>query len=69
MQYVPHMSQPLKATRTPRTNRSNSSTGSGSTGNRRASAQRLTMRRKLAAAAMELFATQGYEATTVDEIA
>jgi AcrR family transcriptional regulator len=27
------------------------------------------MRRKLAAAAMELFATKGYEATTVDEIA
>lgn len=27
------------------------------------------MRRELAAAAMELFATKGYEATTVDEIA
>ncbi|WP_190127579.1 TetR family transcriptional regulator [Streptomyces mashuensis] len=38
-------------------------------GARRAAAQRLTMRRKLAAAAMELFATKGYEATTVDEIA
>ncbi|MFD7923545.1 TetR family transcriptional regulator [Streptomyces sp. NPDC059740] len=36
---------------------------------RRAAAQRLKMRRELAAAAMELFATKGYEATTVDEIA
>lgn len=34
-----------------------------------ASSQRLKMRRELAAAAMELFATKGYEATTVDEIA
>ncbi|MEU7240171.1 TetR family transcriptional regulator [Streptomyces sparsogenes] len=66
MQYVPHMSQPLKAARTPPVNRSGPSGGAGA---RRASAQRLTMRRKLAAAAMELFATQGYEATTVDEIA
>lgn len=33
------------------------------------SSQRLKMRRELAAAAMELFATKGYEATTVDEIA
>ncbi len=41
----------------------------GSAGSRRAAAQRLTMRRKLAAAAMELFARKGYEATTVDEIA
>ncbi|MER6139803.1 TetR family transcriptional regulator [Streptomyces sparsogenes] len=65
MQYVPHMSQPLKAARTPPVNRS----GPSGAGARRASAQRLTMRRKLAAAAMELFATQGYEATTVDEIA
>ena len=31
--------------------------------------QRLKVRRQLAAAAMELFATKGYEATTVDEIA
>lgn len=68
MQYVPHMSQPLKAARTPPVNRSGPS-GGGGAGARRASAQRLTMRRKLAAAAMELFATQGYEATTVDEIA
>ncbi|MFE0173391.1 TetR family transcriptional regulator [Streptomyces sp. NPDC059002] len=35
----------------------------------RAAAQRLKMRRELAAAAMELFASKGYEATTVDEIA
>ncbi|MFE7413021.1 TetR family transcriptional regulator [Streptomyces laurentii] len=35
----------------------------------RAAAQRLKMRRELAAAAMELFAAKGYEATTVDEIA
>jgi len=34
-----------------------------------ASSQRLKMRRELAVAAMELFATKGYEATTVDEIA
>jgi AcrR family transcriptional regulator len=34
-----------------------------------ASSQRLKMRRELAAAAMELFATKGYEETTVDEIA
>ncbi|MCZ0975945.1 TetR family transcriptional regulator [Streptomyces albulus] len=38
-------------------------------GTRRAAAQRLKMRRELSAAAMELFATKGYEATTVDEIA
>lgn len=34
-----------------------------------ASSQRLKMRRDLAAAAMELFATKGYQETTVDEIA
>ncbi len=33
------------------------------------SPQRLQVRRRLAAAAMELFASKGYEATTVDEIA
>ncbi|WP_441249712.1 TetR family transcriptional regulator [Kitasatospora sp. McL0602] len=38
-------------------------------GNRRAAAQRLQMRQDLATAAMELFATQGYEETTVDQIA
>ena len=35
----------------------------------RASAQRQRVRQDLASAAMHLFATQGYEATTVDEIA
>ncbi|MGW1076630.1 TetR family transcriptional regulator [Streptomyces sp. NPDC002537] len=66
------MPQPDKAARTtrsavapPREPRA----GTESAGSRRAAAQRLTMRRKLAAAAMELFATKGYEATTVDEIA
>ncbi|WP_431783557.1 TetR family transcriptional regulator [Streptomyces chumphonensis] len=34
-----------------------------------ASSQRLKLRRELAAAAMELFATKGYQETTVDEIA
>ncbi|WP_344443454.1 TetR family transcriptional regulator [Kitasatospora nipponensis] len=38
-------------------------------GNRRAAAQRQQMRQDLATAAMELFATQGYEETTVDQIA
>ena len=64
MQYVPHMSQPAEAlphTATP--DAPESAAGS------RAAAQRLKMRRELAAAAMELFATKGYEATTVDEIA
>ncbi|MBH1938289.1 TetR family transcriptional regulator [Streptomyces sp. AV19] len=65
------MSQPAKSARPPR---GAATRGSGpsepeSAGGRRAAAQRLTMRRKLAAAAMELFATKGYEATTVDEIA
>lgn len=38
-------------------------------GHRRAAAQRQQMRQDLAQAAMELFATQGYEETTVDQIA
>ncbi|MCC3769223.1 TetR family transcriptional regulator [Streptomyces sp. UNOC14_S4] len=66
------MPQPDKADRTPRTaveTPGKPRTPAGSAGSRRAAAQRLTMRRKLAAAAMELFATKGYEATTVDEIA
>ncbi|HCA85991.1 MAG TPA: TetR family transcriptional regulator [Streptomyces sp.] len=69
--YVPHMAQPLKSTRTPRSTVKGASAPGGSvgTGSRRAAAQRLTMRRKLAAAAMELFAAKGYDATTVDEIA
>ncbi|MGW2233504.1 TetR family transcriptional regulator [Streptomyces sp. NPDC001759] len=58
------MSQPARSSRTPATpDAPESAAGS------RAAAQRLKMRRELAAAAMELFATKGYEATTVDEIA
>jgi AcrR family transcriptional regulator len=57
------MSEPVKSPRTQPVE------GPESPGSRRAATQRLTMRRKLAAAAMELFATKGYEATTVDEIA
>ncbi|MFJ8184937.1 TetR family transcriptional regulator [Streptomyces sp. NPDC096105] len=58
------MSQPAKSVRTPATTEPPESTAGS-----RAAAQRLKMRRELAAAAMELFATKGYEATTVDEIA
>lgn len=64
MQYVHLMSQSAKSSRT--TARSDAPETAAST---RAAAQRLKMRRELAAAAMELFATKGYEATTVDEIA
>ncbi|MER6471683.1 TetR family transcriptional regulator [Streptomyces collinus] len=64
MQYVRVMSQPAKSSRTPATPDAPESAAGG-----RAAAQRLKMRRELAAAAMELFATKGYEATTVDEIA
>ncbi|AZM59023.1 TetR family transcriptional regulator [Streptomyces sp. WAC 01420] len=64
MQYVQGMSQPAKSARTSATTEPPES-AAGS----RAAAQRLKMRRELAAAAMELFATKGYEATTVDEIA
>ncbi|MER5771514.1 TetR family transcriptional regulator [Streptomyces sp. NPDC001985] len=64
MQYVRVMSQPAKATR-PKT----TADAPGSAAGTRAAAQRLKMRRELAAAAMELFASKGYEATTVDEIA
>ncbi|GAA2926040.1 TetR family transcriptional regulator [Streptomyces mexicanus] len=64
MQYVRVMPQPAMSSRTPATpDAPESAAGS------RAAAQRLKMRRELAAAAMELFATKGYEATTVDEIA
>ena len=64
MQYVQLMPQSAKPTRTKATpDAPESAAGS------RAAAQRLKMRRELAAAAMELFATKGYEATTVDEIA
>ncbi|MFS8201339.1 TetR family transcriptional regulator [Streptomyces sp. CWNU-52B] len=58
------MSQPAKSSRTPAASDTPASAAGG-----RAAAQRLKMRRELAAAAMELFATKGYEATTVDEIA
>lgn len=64
MEYVRGMSQPAK---TPRA--STAPDGPESPAGGRAAAQRLKMRRELAAAAMELFATKGYEATTVDEIA
>ncbi|MDI3385284.1 TetR family transcriptional regulator [Streptomyces sp. B-S-A8] len=59
-----------KAAKSPRTPSSTDAPETPATpaGNR-AAAQRLKMRRELAAAAMELFATKGYEATTVDEIA
>ncbi|WP_405805003.1 MULTISPECIES: TetR family transcriptional regulator [unclassified Streptomyces] len=58
------MPQPAKPARTKATpDAPESAAGS------RAAAQRLKMRRELATAAMELFATKGYEATTVDEIA
>ncbi|MFF3244808.1 TetR family transcriptional regulator [Streptomyces sp. NPDC002870] len=58
------MPQPAKPTRAKAT-----SDAPESAAGSRAAAQRLKMRRELAAAAMELFATKGYEATTVDEIA
>ncbi|GBQ02640.1 TetR family transcriptional regulator [Streptomyces spongiicola] len=71
MQYVQGMPQPADARR--RTARTSSapttSDAPESAAGSRAAAQRLKMRRELAAAAMELFATKGYEATTVDEIA
>lgn len=71
MQYVQGMSQPADAHR--RTARTSSAPATSdapeSAAGSRAAAQRLKMRRELAAAAMELFATKGYEATTVDEIA
>ncbi|MCB5169204.1 TetR family transcriptional regulator [Streptomyces bambusae] len=63
MQYVRLMSQSAKITRAAAPDAPESAAGT------RAAAQRLKMRRELAAAAMELFATKGYEATTVDEIA
>ncbi|MFJ9824032.1 TetR family transcriptional regulator [Streptomyces sp. NPDC101160] len=56
-----------KAAKTPRATSTPDSPESAA--GTRAAAQRLKMRRELATAAMELFATKGYEATTVDEIA
>ncbi|MFF3323511.1 TetR family transcriptional regulator [Streptomyces sp. NPDC002889] len=68
MQYVQLMPQPAEPTR--RSTRAGAAPDAPeSAAGSRAAAQRLKMRRELAAAAMELFATKGYEATTVDEIA
>ncbi|MFI7383654.1 TetR family transcriptional regulator [Streptomyces sp. NPDC049813] len=67
MQYVRGMTPAHKAAKPSRTSATPDAPESAA-GNR-AAAQRLKMRRELAAAAMELFATKGYEATTVDEIA
>lgn len=64
MQYVHLMSSSAESSRTPA-----KPDVPASAAGTRAAAQRLKMRRELAAAAMELFATKGYEATTVDEIA
>ncbi|MFY1679465.1 MULTISPECIES: TetR family transcriptional regulator [unclassified Streptomyces] len=58
------MSQPARSSRSATAPEAPESAAGG-----RAAAQRLRMRRELAAAAMELFAAKGYEATTVDEIA
>lgn len=69
MQYVPPMAQPVKSARNQQASAGKTPEGAESASSRRAAAQRLTMRRKLAAAAMDLFAAKGYEATTVDEIA
>lgn len=68
MQYVQVMSQPADPARRPSRATSAPDAPESAAGSR-AAAQRLKMRRELAAAAMELFATKGYEATTVDEIA
>ncbi|MCX4820350.1 TetR family transcriptional regulator [Streptomyces sp. NBC_01142] len=62
------MPQPADPTRRPARTNATSDAPESAAGSR-AAAQRLKMRRELAAAAMELFATKGYEATTVDEIA
>ncbi|WP_251069259.1 TetR family transcriptional regulator [Streptomyces sp. ISL-96] len=62
------MSQPADSPRRPSRTSSTSDAPESAAGSR-AAAQRLKMRRELSAAAMELFATKGYEATTVDEIA
>ncbi len=73
MQYVRGMTPASKADQTSRTPAAAAAVAASeapeSAASSRAAAQRLKMRRELAAAAMELFATKGYEATTVDEIA
>ncbi|MCS0638506.1 TetR family transcriptional regulator [Streptomyces sp. LP05-1] len=63
------MSQPADAARRPARAATAPPDAPEGTAGTRAAAQRLKLRRELAAAAMELFATKGYEATTVDEIA
>ncbi|MFD9718860.1 TetR family transcriptional regulator [Streptomyces sp. NPDC059076] len=68
MQYVRGMPQPSDPSRRSPRPKSAADAPESAAGNR-AAAQRLKMRRELATAAMELFATKGYEATTVDEIA
>ncbi|MFJ8076715.1 TetR family transcriptional regulator [Streptomyces sp. NPDC096176] len=68
MQYVQIMPQPADPSRRPGRSGATIDAPESAAGSR-AAAQRLKMRRELAAAAMELFATKGYEATTVDEIA
>ena len=61
---------PLSATCTVRGMDGDDAQQSGASGTtRRVTAQRQQMRQDLAAAAMELFANQGYEETTVDQIA
>ncbi|WP_425608552.1 TetR family transcriptional regulator [Streptomyces albipurpureus] len=68
MEYVRLMPQPSDPSRRSPRKKSAADAPESAAGNR-AAAQRLKMRRELATAAMELFATKGYEATTVDEIA
>ncbi|WP_187283233.1 TetR family transcriptional regulator [Streptomyces sp. t39] len=68
MEYVQVMPQPADPSRRPLRAGSVPDATESAAGSK-AAAQRLKMRRELAAAAMELFATKGYEATTVDEIA
>jgi AcrR family transcriptional regulator len=68
MQYVRTMPESTVPARRPARKKASSDAPESAAGSR-AAAQRLKMRRELASAAMELFATKGYEATTVDEIA
>lgn len=68
MQYVRVMAQPADSARRPARTHTTTDAPESAVGGR-AAAQRLKMRRELSAAAMELFSTKGYEATTVDEIA
>ncbi|WP_443048386.1 TetR family transcriptional regulator [Streptomyces sp. H39-C1] len=65
MEYVPRMAQPLKSATKTTAEGPAPATANG----RRAAAQRHRVRQDLAASAMHLFASRGYEATTVDDIA